>query len=296
MKIVIAGASGFVGRALVQKLEQEGHSLLFLTRGKTDPQQRQIHWDPEQGVLERKEIEGADVWINLAGENIASGRWTVKRKEKILNSRVKGSRLLAEAAAMADRPPKVIINASAIGYYGDRGDEILTEESAVGTGFLPEVCRAWEEALAPAEKAGVRVVKMRFGVVLGRDGGLLKRMLLPFKLGLGGVIGSGRQYMSWVALDDLVGALLFVMVDEECRGAYNVVAPEPVTNAEFTKTLGAVVHRPTLFPLPAFVARMVFGEMADGLMLSSARVLPIRLQKAGYTFRYPDLRQALIKS
>lgn len=288
MKIVVAGASGFVGQALAKRLGEEGHAVSVLSRG-----DKGIHWDPERGELDRGKIEGADVWINLAGENIASGRWTQKRKEKILNSRVRGTRLLAEAAAVAERPPQVLINASAIGYYGSRGDELLTEESASGKGFLADVCRQWEAALAPAEKAGVRVVKMRFGVVLGREGGMLKRMLLPFKLGLGGVIGSGDQYMSWVALDDLVEAILFVMRNAACSGAYNVVAPHPVTNRVFTKTLGAVLHRPTIFPLPAFIARAVLGEMGEELMLGGARVLPVRLQQAGFVFRYPTLEAAL---
>jgi uncharacterized protein (TIGR01777 family) len=187
----------------------------------------------------------------------------------------------------------VIINASAIGYYGSRGDELLTEESSSGKGFLADVCRQWEAALEPAEKTGVRVVKMRFGVVLSRDGGMLTKMLLPFKLGLGGVIGSGDQYMSWVALDDLVEAILFVMRQTSCSGPYNVVAPHPVTNRVFTKTLGKVLHRPTLFPLPAFIAHAALGEMGDELMLGSARVLPVRLQQAGFVFRYPTIEEAL---
>ncbi len=293
MKIIIAGASGFVGKALVSALKKEGHTLYLLTRGPSQPEAGKSHWDPEHGEIDRKILEGSDVWINLAGENIAGRRWTEKYKEKILNSRVKGTRLIAETAATLEKPPKVIINASATGYYGDRGEEILTEESAPGKGFLANVCQQWEAALDPAEAQGIRVVKMRFGVVLGKEGGFLKQVTLPFKLCLGGVIGSGKQWMSWVALEDLVQAVLFVINEPSCQGVYNVVAPHPVTNKEFTTALGKTLHRPTIFPLPAGVARVVFGEMADALMLSSTRVLPVRLERSGFIFRDPEIKHAL---
>ena len=236
------------------------------------------------------------VWmavVHLAGENIAAGRWTPARKAEIRRSRVDGTRNLCEVLARLPHPPKVLVSASAIGLYGDRGAEILTEESAAGTGFLAEVCREWEAAAAPAARVGIRVVNLRFGMVLSPTGGALKKMLLPFKLGMGGRIGSGEQFTSWIALDDVIGAIHHVLCEESVRGAVNAVAPEPASNADFTRTLARVLRRPTLLPLPAFAARLALGEMADALLLGGARVMPARLQASGYRFRFPDLESAL---
>jgi len=229
----------------------------------------------------------------LAGENIAAGRWSAKQKDKIRESRVNGTKLLCETLAGLEQKPQVLVSASAIGFYGDRGNEELTEESSVGTGFLPEVCQAWEAATEPAKQAGIRVVNLRIGVVLSKDGGALQKMLLPFKLCAGGIVGNGKQYWSWIGLTDLVGVICHALPSESVSGPVDAVAPNTVTNHEFTKTLGAVISRPTIFPLPAFVARIMLGEMADGLLLASARVLPNQLQASGYEFRYPDLRAAL---
>jgi uncharacterized protein len=230
--------------------------------------------------------------VHLAGENIAE-RWTAAKKVRIRDSRVKGTQVLCEALAHLASPPKVLVSASAIGYYGDRGEEILTEESAPGTAFLSEVCRAWEAAADPARQKGIRVVHARFGVVLSTAGGALAKMLPPFRLGLGGVLGSGRQYLSWIALDDAVGAIQHAIVTDALQGPTNTVAPRAVTNQEFTKTLGAVLGRPTAVPFPAFAARLMFGEMADELLLASARVQPVKLAASRYGYRYPELEGAL---
>jgi hypothetical protein len=231
--------------------------------------------------------------VHLAGENIAAGRWTPARKEAIRRSRVDGTRLLAGALARLDRKPRVLVSASAVGFYGDRGDEPLTEASAPGSGFLAEVCLAWEAATAPARDAGVRVVTPRLGMVLARDGGALAKMLPPFRLGLGGVIGSGRQWVSWIALPDLVAALRHLLARDDLAGPINAVAPEPITNREFTKTLGRVLRRPTLFPLPASLVRLLLGEMGEAALLGSTRALPAGLQASGFRFSTPELEGAL---
>ncbi len=237
-------------------------------------------------------LEGVDAVVHLAGENIAE-RWTAAKKARIRDSRVKGTQLLCETLTRLSSPPKVLVSASAIGYYGDRGEETLTDDSPPGRGFLPEVCRAWEAATEPARQQGLRVVQLRLGVVLSVAGGALAKMLPPFRLGLGGVLGSGRQYMSWIALDDVVGTLQHAVVTDALQGPTNAVAPRAVTNQEFTKTLGKVLGRPTAMPLPAFAARLMFGEMADELLLASARVQPTKLLASGYQFRYPELAEAL---
>jgi uncharacterized protein (TIGR01777 family) len=237
--------------------------------------------------------ERPDAVVHLAGENIASARWTERQKARIRDSRVKATGLLCNLLARYSPPPKALVCASAIGYYGDRGDEILKEESAPGSGFLSDVCREWEAATQPAVERGIRVVNLRIGMVLSALGGGLAKMLTPFKLGAGGVMGSGRQYMSWIAVDDLVDAIHFALTHESLRGPANAVAPSPVTNREFTRTLGRVLSRPTPFPMPAFAARLAFGEMADALLLASTRVQPARLLASGFTFRYPDLEGAL---
>jgi hypothetical protein len=251
-----------------------------------------IPWDPAAGRLDPARLEGLDAVVHLAGENIA-GRWTAAKKARIRSSRVEGTRLLAEALAGLKRPPKTLLCASAIGYYGDRGAELLREESPAGTGFLAEVCREWEAAARPAAEKGLRVVHLRIGVVLSPAGGALARMLMPFKLGLGGRIGSGSQFMSWIASDDLSGVIRHALTTESLRGPVNAVAPQAVTNLEFTQTLGRVLRRPTPFPMPAFAARLAFGEMAEALLLASARVEPTRLVASGYRFRAPELEGAL---
>jgi len=234
-----------------------------------------------------------DAVVHLAGENIAGARWTQRQKTLIRDSRVKGTRVLSDLMGRRSPPPKVLVCASAIGYYGDRGDEILREDSASGSGFLPDVCREWEAACQPAAAKSIRVVNLRIGIVLSQAGGALAKMLTPFKLGAGGVIGSGRQYMSWIALDDVASAIHHALTHDSLRGPVNAVAPNPVTNRDFTRTLGRVLSRPTLFPMPAFVARLALGEMADALLLASARVVPARLLESGFVFRYPDLVGAL---
>ncbi len=231
--------------------------------------------------------------VHLAGESIASGRWTVARKREIRDSRVLGTRLLSEALARMPRPPQVLLCASAIGYYGDCGSDVLKEDSPPGSDFLADVCKAWEAATAPAAQKGIRVVHLRSGIILSPKGGALAKMLFPFRMGAGGIIGSGKQYMSWIALDDTLGVIAFALQTPSLHGPVNVVAPNAVTNAEFTKTLGRVLHRPTIFPMPAFAARLAFGEMADALLLSSARVEPAALLRAGYHFQWRDLESAL---
>ena len=293
MKILVSGSTGFIGSALVPFLTSDGHSVVQLLRKPVATVNPTLTWDPAAGRLDAAAFEGFDAVVHLAGESIASGRWTAAKKERIRSSRVDATRLLCNALARLGRPPKALICASAIGYYGDRGDEVLREESAPGRDFLAGVCRDWEAASEPAARKGIRVVNLRFGVVLGRGGGALARMLPPFRMGLGGRIGSGRQYISWIALDDAVGAVQHALATGALRGPANAVAPRAVTNQEFTRTLGRTLGRPTLFPMPAFAARLAFGEMADALLLGSARVEPARLLASGYRFRHGDLEGAL---
>ncbi|MBI3291924.1 MAG: TIGR01777 family protein [Elusimicrobia bacterium] len=291
--ILVSGTSGLVGSALVPALTVGGHRVIRLVRSQPKPGEEAIRWDPLVGMIDAAGLERAEAVVHLAGENIAGGRWTAAKKAKIRHSRVKGTWLLCEAIARLAQPPKVVLCASAIGYYGDRGEELLTEESAPGSGFLAEVCREWEKATEPAVQRGVRVVQLRFGMVLSPAGGALAKMLLPFRMGIGGVLGSGRQYMSWITLNDVVGVIQHALTTDTLKGPVNVVTPHPVTNREFTKTLGRVLGRPTLFPIPAFAARVVFGEMADELLLASTRVQPTRLVATGYRFRSPELEEAL---
>jgi uncharacterized protein (TIGR01777 family) len=264
-----------------------------LVRSQPRPSAAEIQWDPEKGVHDLSGLEGVDAVVHLAGENIASGRWTAERKARIRDSRVNGTRALCEALVRLSRPPKVLVSASATGYYGNRGTELLTEESPAGQGFLAEVCQAWEEATAPAVQAGIRVVPLRIGLVLSPRGGVLAKIRWPFASGLGGPVGSGEQYMSWIALDDVVGAIHHVLLHETLRGPINGVAPHPVTNKEFVTTLGRILKRPTFLPLPAAALRFALGEMAEELLLSSTRVEPRRLVESHYTFRYPQLEGAL---
>ena len=291
MRILVTGSSGLVGSALAPFLTTGGHSVTRLARQAESAHTGTISWSPQTGVADLGALEGLDAVVHLAGESIASGRWTPQKKAAIRDSRVQGTRLLCEALAKLKQPPKVLVSASAIGYYGDRGDERLWENSAYGQDFLAGVCRDWEAATAAAR--GIRVVNLRFGMVLSLAGGALAKMLPPFQLGAGGVMGDGRQYMSWVALDDAIGAIHHAMFADTLQGPVNVVAPEPVTNRAFTQTLGRVLKRPALAPLPAPAARLMFGEMADALLLSSARVEPRKLQDAGYPFRHPTLEDAL---
>jgi len=293
MRILITGSTGLVGSALFPFLTGGGHQVTRLGRSKTGTHASELTWDPETGRIDSAGLEGFDAVVHLAGENIGTGRWNGAKKHRIRRSRVDGTRLLCEGLSRLTRPPRTLVCASAIGYYGSRGDEILKEESSSGSGFLAEVCRAWEAASGPAAAKGIRVVNLRFGVILSPGGGALARMLLPFRLGAGGVIGSGTQYMSWISLDDAVGAVHHALGAEGLSGPVNAVAPKPATNREFTRTLGAVLSRPTIFPVPALAARLAFGEMADALLLSSARVEPARLLATGYRFRHPDLETAL---
>jgi uncharacterized protein (TIGR01777 family) len=292
-RIVVTGASGLVGRRVCAELEQAGAKVIRAVRGAVEDPAHELHWDPVKSTIDAAQLEGIDGVVHLAGENIAGGRWTEAFKRKIRDTRVNGTRLIAEAIAGLSAKPQAFVCASAIGYYGDRGDETMSESSAPGNDFLARVCREWEAACQPARDAGVRVLNLRIGVVLSPEGGALKKMLRPFRLGVGGKIGSGRQFMSWVAIDDVVGAIVYLLAKPHAAGAVNVVAPHPVTNAEFTKTLGRVLSRPTFAPMPALAARLAFGEMADALLLSSTRVTPQALTAAGYQFRQPELEPAL---
>lgn len=292
MKVLVSGSSGLIGSALVPSLTAGGHSVTRLVRSKLKKGEAEVWWDPLGGTLDATGLDGFDGVVHLAGENI-TGRWTARKKAKIRDSRVKGTELLAQTLAGRAQPPKVMVCASAVGYYGDRGDEILREGSPPGSGFLAQVCTEWEAAAEPARQKGIRVVHLRMGVVLSPDGGALAKMLPPFKMGVGGKVGSGNQYMSWIALDDVVGAIEHALTTEALRGPVNAVAPYPVTNLEFTQALGRVLSRPTVFPMPAGAARLAFGQMADELLLASARVEPARLSASGYRFRYPTLESAL---
>ena len=295
MNIVVSGSHGFIGSALVGSLTAAGHRVTRLVRGERSAAtagDAEIVWNPEAAYLDTAKLEGQDAVIHLAGEPIP-GRWTPRKKARILESRFKGTRLLSEALAHLAQPPQVFVSGSAVGYYGNRSDEVLREESSTGGGFLAQVCREWEGATDLAAKKAIRVVRLRIGVVLGAEGGALGQMLLPFRMGLGGRIGSGKQYMSWIALDDLVGVVQHVLVTASLQGPVNAVAPNPAPNAEFVKTLGRVLSRPTLFPLPAFVVRLVFGQMGEEALLWGQRVEPARLKASGYTFHYPTLEGAL---
>ena len=289
MKVAITGSTGLVGTALTALLTSGGHEVLSISRGSSG---ENLIWDPYSDKMESAGLEGVDAVVHLSGENIA-GRWSSEKKKRIRESRIKGTTLLSNTLAGMKAPPKVLVAASAIGYYGERGETILDEEAESGQGFLAEVCREWEAATQPAVEKGIRVVNLRIGVVLTPQGGALQKMLLPFKMGAGGVVGSGRQYWSWITLDDVIGAIYHALATDELSGPVNAVAPNPVTNREFTKILGEVLSRPTLFPLPGFAARLALGEMADELLLSSTRVKPKKLLASGYEFRKSDLESAL---
>ncbi|MFC1679521.1 TIGR01777 family oxidoreductase [Elusimicrobiota bacterium] len=287
MKIMVSGASGLVGAELASALRARGHELALLSRSGAG-----VSWDPEAGELEAGKLEGLDAVVHLAGENIASGRWSARKKAAIRDSRVLGTRLLADRLAKLERGPRVLVCASAVGYYGD-GDREVDEESASGKGFLAEVCRDWELAAKAAEASGVRVVSLRIGVVLSAEGGALGKMLLPFRLGLGGPVGNGGQWMSWIAISDLVDVIAYALSTGGLSGPVNAVAPGAVTNADFAGTLGRVLGRPAFLPLPGFAVRAFFGEMGEELLLQGQRVRPSRLLQAGFRFRHPDLEPAL---
>lgn len=284
MKIAIAGASGMVGKALTRSLTAKGHSVTALKRG-NGAGQIFVDVTPES-------LQNYDAVINLAGENIAGKRWTDEQKKLIVDSRVSTTSFLANALAKTSGSPKVFINASAIGIYGNRGSEKITEESSPGTGFLASTCKQWEEAAKPAKRDGLRVVIARLGVVLSKEGGALNKMLLPFQLGAGGILGSGRQYMSWIDMDDLVKAFEFLL-ENNVEGEVNMTSPNPATNAEFTNTMGKVLSRPAILPAPAFALNLILGEMAQEMLLEGSLVLPTKLEKAGFNFDYANLEQAL---
>jgi uncharacterized protein (TIGR01777 family) len=286
LRVAISGASGLIGTALSLALERDGHAVLPLVRSRRAGP-GEIAWEPEAGRIDAAALEGLDAVVHLAGENVAQ-RWTAEARSRILESRVRGTRLLAETLASLRRPPEVLVSSSAVGYYGDRGDEPLDESSPPGDDFLAGVARAWEDAAKPASEAGIRVVHPRFGVVLSPAGGALKRMLPAFRLGAG-----GRQWMSWISLDDAVDALRFAIDTPALAGAVDFTAPEPVTNAEFTRVLGRVLGRPTFLEVPAVALRLLFGEMADRTLLASQRARPTRLLGAGFSFRHPSLEDAL---
>lgn len=291
MHVAITGASGLVGSALAPLLTTGGHTVTRFVR--RSPKSGEAEWNPERGEVDAATLSSADAVVHLAGDNIADGRWNRAKKQRILESRVQGTRAVAESIAKLENRPKTLVCASAIGWYGSRGDEWLDETSTSGEGFLADVCRQWEAAAQPARDAGVRVVHLRFGVILSPKGGALAKMLFPFKTGGGGIIGSGRQYWSWITIEDVIGAIHHALKHENVSGPVNVVAPNPVTNYEFTKTLGRVLQRPTFVPLPAFAARLVLGEMANELLLASQRVRPAVLERTGYHFRHAQLEDAL---
>ena len=291
MKILVAGSSGLIGTALCSQLEREGHEVVRLVR--RQPAQGELRWDPEVDELEQEALVGIEAVVHLGGRNVAAGRWTASVKAQLRQSRVQTTQLLATRLAGLAAPPQVLVCASAIGIYGHRRDEELDEESDTGEGFLAELGRAWEGASGVAAEAGIRVVQARLGIVLSRRGGALAKMLLPFRLGVGGKIGDGRQYVGWISLEDAVAALIYAVENDALRGPVNLTAPQQVTNAELTRTLGRVLRRPTLMPLPAFAAKLVLGELAEEGLLASQRVRPTRLLDAGFEFAYPELESAL---
>lgn len=292
MRILIAGASGLIGSALSQHLAAKGHSVTALSRGNRGNVPT-IQWAPEQGRLDPGSLEGFDGVVNLAGENIAAGRWTAKRKEAILTSRVRGTGLLARTLAGLRRPPSVVVSASAVGYYGSRGDDLVDESSSPGSGFLANVCRQWEAATEPTSAAGIRTVLLRIGAVLTPAGGMLPKMLPAFRLGLGGPLASGRQWVSWISLDDLVRVIEGLLTSMPLAGPVNAVSPQPVTNRSLTDALSHQLSRPAFFSVPAFALRIVLGELADELLLASTRVLPRRLMDAGFEFTDRQVDAAL---
>jgi uncharacterized protein len=297
VEVAITGASGLIGSALTRALRDDGHTVLSLIRPASTGQRAGAHairWDPVAGTIEADGLEGIDAVVHLAGAGIGDKRWSPARKREIRESRVRGTDLLARTLAGLSRPPAVFVSGSAVGFYGDRGDEVLTEQSEPGADFLAEVVQAWEAAALPAADAGIRTVFLRNGVVLAAVGGMLPRLVTMFRLYVGGRLGSGRQWLSWVSIDDEVGVIRFLFDNADVSGPINVTGPAPITNAEFTKALGAALHRPTVVPVPAFGPRLVLGrEMADELLFVSQRAVPAALTAAGYRFAHPDVATAL---
>ena len=291
MKVAVTGSHGLIGRAVVRALAARGDEVVPLVR--SEPRSGEVVWDPQAGTIDAQGLEGVDAVVHLAGEGIGDRRWTPTHKARVLDSRVRGTTLIAETIAGLSKKPDVLVSASAIGFYGDRADEILTEESAKGDDFLAHVVDQWETSTSPAEDAGIRVVKIRTGLVLSEEGGILPKMMLPLRFFVGGRLGSGRQYMSWIAIDDQVGAILHLL-GSDVSGPVDLTSPNPVTNAEFTKVLAEVMHRPAFLAVPAFALKLALGsEMAKETVLVSQRALPARLESSGYTFRHPELLGAL---
>jgi uncharacterized protein len=292
MDVVVSGASGLIGSALKGALEAGGHRMVPMTRSQGGGEA--IHWDPESGAIDAGALEGVGAVVHLAGEGIGNKRWNAEQKARIKESRRVGTTLLCETLAKLQKPPKVLVSGSAVGYYGDRGDEVLTESSRPGNDFLAEVCLNWEGATAPAKEAGVRVAHIRTGIVLSGRGGVLPRMLTPFKFGVGGKLGSGAQWVSWIAIEDEVRAIVHLIENDALSGAFNLTAPNPLTNADLTKAIGAALHRPTLIPAPGLALKLALGtEMAEELLLVSQRALPTRLLDSGFTFKHPEIDEAL---
>jgi len=292
VRVAVTGSHGLIGSGLLDALHTRGDEAVRLVRDQ--PQPGEARWEPAEGKIDAKALEGVDAVVHLAGVGIGDRRWSDEHKRAVLDSRVQGTTLLARTLASLTDRPSVLVSASAVGYYGDRGDEVLTEDAGPGTGFLSEVCEQWERSTAPAEDAGIRVAHLRTGLVMSREGGALKQMLVPFRLGAGGRIGSGRQWWSWIAIDDELGAILHVVGDDTVRGPVNLTAPNPVTNAEFTKTLGKVLGRPTLLPTPTFALKALFGgDAVDEMFLGGQRVVPAKLEATAYEFRHPHLEPAL---
>ncbi|SFX55610.1 hypothetical protein SAMN04487866_11181 [Thermoactinomyces sp. DSM 45891] len=297
MKIAITGCTGLIGTELTKYFKSQGDHVVEIIRVKKEDGKRStVYWNPDQGVVETDKLEGCDVLIHLAGENISSRRWDDKQKERILMSRTRGTTVLCHALSRLKQPPKVLLSASAIGYYGNHpASIILNEQSTKSNDFLAKVISEWESATQSAKEAGIRVVHMRFGIVLSEKGGALAKMLLPFRLGMGGRIGDGKQIMSWIALEEIPLIVQFLIKQESITGPVNIVSPYSVSNQEFTSMLGKVLHRPTILPLPAFVLRVLFGEMADSLLIKGSKVIPRKLQESGYSFAYPDLHNAFTR-
>lgn len=292
MRVLITGASGLVGKELRRSFTDQGYEMLLASR--SEPRdENYIQWTIEDGFAEPERLEGIDVVVHLAGENVSGLRWTDDKKKAIRDSRVLGTRNVVDAISKLKNKPHTFIASSAIGFYGERGDEEVTESSAAGDNFLAGVCKEWEAESRRAEDAGIRTVLLRTGIVLSKDGGALGTMLTPFKMGVGGVVGSGKQWMSWISMDDEIAVINFAIDNENIRGAVNAVSPNPATNESFTKTLGEVLYRPTFLPLPEFAVSMIFGEMGDALLLASTKVLPKRLEDAGFEFKFPNLKEAV---
>jgi uncharacterized protein (TIGR01777 family) len=293
MKILITGSSGLIGSALIPLLREQGHEVVRLMRRAVAPGENAAVWDPETGRLETRTLEGIHAVVHLAGENIGAKRWTDERKERMRTSRIRSTRLLSESLAQLTVPPRVLVSASAVGFYGSRGDERLTEESPAGSGYLSQVCQEWEAAAEPAQQRGIRVVNLRIGMVLSAKGGALQAMLPAFKACVGGKLGDGRQFVSWITIDDLVQSVSHIITTDSLSGPVNAVSPNPVRKVEMTKALGRVLRRPTFFAVPEFALRLLLGEMADALLLSGQRVIPEKLLARGFTFQFPDFETSL---